>query len=325
MGSISINKKNHTKKIYDKTKETRIFSSLEENLKIICYDKKITKLGFTKEFLREKLISFKNETDKNAVWDGKVTKTFHQYLIGQKIYKRSKERISFYISKQRKKYWKDFIKNNEFITSLSKLIRDGVDYYIQHHLNSSFIESNMNNKNFSDISFILKEPLTAIKGFSELLLKEFNEELNKQAVSNIENIYEQCLVLESKILNNQKGQKFDVLLIEDGPSTMRLIEEIFKIRGCSFKIATTGLRGLNELKKSIPKLVLLDIILPDIEGYEVCKQIKANNNLKHVPVFYLTAIPDEIVRSKIEETGADGYILKPFDLSAITELLDTIA
>ncbi len=321
MKSISINKKNHTKIIYDKKIETRI---LEENLKIICNNEKITKLGFTKEFLREKLINFKKETGKNALWLGRITKKFHQYLTGQKIYERSKERISFYISEQRKKNWQDFIKDNEFITSLSKLIRDGVDYYIQHHLKSSFIESNVNDKNLSNISFILKEPLTAIKGFSELLLKEFNEELSKQAVSTVENIYDQCLVLESKILNSQKGQKFDVLLIEDSPSTIRLIEEVFKLRGCSFKIATTGLRGLDELKKSKPKLILLDIILPDLDGYEVCKQIKTNNNLKNVPVFYVTAIPDEIVSNKIEETGADGYILKPFNLSAITELLDSI-
>ncbi|MFX1359047.1 MAG: response regulator [Promethearchaeota archaeon] len=297
---------------------------LEENIRIVWNDEKITKLGFTKEFLREKLINFKSETGKNAVWLGRITKAFRQYLAGQKVYERSKERISFYISKQRKKNWQDFIKDNEFITSLSKLIRDGVDYYIQHHLNSSFIQSKMNDKNLSDISFILKEPLTAIKGFSELLLKEFSEELSKQVISTIENIFDQCLVIESKILNRQKEHKFDVLLIEDSPSTIRLIETVFKIRGCSFKIVTTGLRGLDELKKSQPKLVLLDIMLPDIEGYEVCKQIKANDNLKNILVFYVTAIPDEIVRSKIEETGADGYILKPFDLSAITELLDSI-
>ena len=107
----------------------------------------------------------------------------------------------------------------------------------------------------SNISLILKEHLTAIKGFSQLLLKEYNEELSNQVVNKIENIYEQCMAIESKISNSQRGRKLDVLLIEDGRPTMRYLEEIFKKRGYSFKIATTGQKGLDELKKSLPKLI----------------------------------------------------------------------
>ncbi len=125
-------------------------------------------------------------------------------------------------------------------------------------------------------------------------------------------------------MNNKERRNIDVLLIEDDLATVRLLEAIFKMNGYSHKTAISGQGGLNELKESIPKVILLNIMLPDIDGYEVCKQIKRNNNLKHIPVFYETVIPEWIVKSKIEETGADGYILKPFDLSAITELLDSI-
>jgi len=322
---ISINKKTHSQKIYEKKIEASI---LEENLQIICHDKKIIKLGLSKEFLRKKLINFKKETGKHAVWLGRITKNFRQYLTGQKIYGRSNKRICIYTSSQKKKDWHEFIKNNENIKTYSKLIRVGVDYYVQHHFGLSFIESNMDNKDSSNISFIVKESLTAIKGFSELLLKEYRDELSNQVVNTIENIYEQCLLLESKISskisNSQGGRNFDVLLIEDGPPTTRIIEAICKKKGYSFKIATTGQRGLDKLKESIPKLILLDIMLPDIDGYEVCKRIKANNNLKHIPVFYVSAIAEKVIRNKIEETGADGYILKPFGFSAISELLESI-
>jgi len=318
---ISINERTHSKIIYDKKKEDRI---LEENLQILYYDKEIQELGLSKEFLRQKQIEYKKETGKYAVWGERITKTFRRYLTGQKIYERSKERISFYISPQKKKEWHEFIENNESLASFSKLMRVGVDYYIQHHLDSSMLESSMEDKDLSDISFTLKESLTAIKGFSQLLIKEYSEELSNQVVNTIENIYEQCVALESKLSNSQGGRNIDVLYIEDNPPTCRLIETVFKKKGYSFIIATTGQRGLDELKKSIPKVVLLDIMLPDIEGFEVCKQIKTNNKLKHIPVFYVTALTDEIVRSKIEETGADGYILKPFDLSAITELVELV-
>ncbi|MFW9928515.1 MAG: PleD family two-component system response regulator [Candidatus Thorarchaeota archaeon] len=298
---------------------------MDENLRIICNDKQIQQLGLSKESLREKLVEYEKETCKYAVWEGRITKTFYKYLTGQKIYERLKERISLYISPQKKRKWYKFIENNENIASLSKLIRLSVDYYIKHHLNSLLVESNMDNKGLSNIQFEVKESLTTIKGFSQLLLlQEYKEELSNKVANAIENIYEQCQLIESKISNNKGGKKIDVLLIEDSPPTVRFFEEIFKNKGYSYKIATTGQGGLNELKASIPKVVLLDVMLPDIDGWEVCKQIKRNNNLKHIPVFYETVIPEETIKSKIKETCVDGYILKPFDLSAVIELLDSI-
>lgn len=319
MRLISINKKTHTKRIYEKNK------ILEENLQIICSDKEIVELGFNNESLREKLIEFEKEFGKKAVWRDIVTENFKKWLRGEKIYERkNKEKISFFLPIQKKKNWSDFIEGNDHFTTFSELIRVGVDYFIQHQLNSSFIESSIDDKYFSNITFMLKESLTAIKGFSQLLLEEYIEELRPQVVNTIKDIYEQCLALESKISNSQGGSNIDVLLIEDREEPIRLIETVCRLKGYSYKIARTGQGGLNELKESRPKLILLDIMLPDIVGFEVCKQIKANNNLKHIPVVYVTCLSDEIVRNKIEETGADGYILKPSIYKPVTELLDSI-
>ncbi|MFX0178124.1 MAG: PleD family two-component system response regulator [Candidatus Hodarchaeota archaeon] len=318
---ISINERTHSKSLYDKKKENGI---LKENLQIVYNDKQIQQLGLSKELLREKLIEYEKETGKYAVWEGRITKTFYRYLTGQKIYERLKERISLYISPSKKRKWHKFIENNENVASFSKLIRVSVDYYIKHHLDSLSIESKMENKDFSNILLEVKESLTAIKGFSQLLLKEYKEDLNNQVGNSVEKIYEQCQLLESKISNSKGRRNIDILLIEDTPQTILLFEEIFKKKGYSYKTATTGQAGLNELKESIPKVVLLDVMLPDIVGWEVCKQIKKNSDLKHIPVFYETVIPEETVKSKIEETSVDGYILKPFDLSAVIELLDSI-
>ncbi|MHA1491499.1 MAG: response regulator, partial [Promethearchaeota archaeon] len=59
----------------------------------------------------------------------------------------------------------------------------------------------------------------------------------------------------------------------------------------------------------------LDIILPDLSGYEICKTIKSNNEYKKIPVYYLTAIAGSEVKKNLKDTGADGYILKPFNFS----------
>ena len=182
----------------------------------------------------------------------------------------------------------------------------------------------MNDRDLPRIYIEYKESLTAIKGLTQILLKECYEELSNQVVNIIEDINEQCQMLESKISNTQKRENFDVLLIEDEDSPASFFKTLFVLKGYSYKIVRTGQGGLNQLKESKPKLVLLDIMLPDIDGFEVCKQIKSNNNLKNIPVYYETAMHPDQVKNRIEETGADGVLLKPFELSDITKVLDSI-
>ncbi|MFX1393624.1 MAG: PleD family two-component system response regulator, partial [Promethearchaeota archaeon] len=71
--------------------------------------------------------------------------------------------------------------------------------------------------------------------------------------------------------------------------------------------------ALKELNTNIPKLIILDIFLPDMTGNEFCKKLKSNVKYKNIPVVYLTAIPKNEAEEKIKDTDADGLILKPFD------------
>lgn len=104
-------------------------------------------------------------------------------------------------------------------------------------------------------------------------------------------------------------------MIEDDLSTIELVTNYFDAKGYTCKGVITGLKGIEELNYNIPKLILLDILLPDVSGFEICKRIKSHEKLKNIPVIYLTAVPDHKVKEKIQETRAEGYILKPFDLS----------
>lgn len=231
-------------------------------------------------------------------------------------YNQDKERISLYVSKDVKEEWQTFAKNNDFST-LSKLIREALKFYIQ-----------CRRLNLPSLSHGLKEPLTSIKGYLQLILETSGDSLDDNIVSTLRNVLNQCSILENKIvdyldkfepekeevdINNEI--EYDLLLIEDDTETVNLLTSYFDSIGISCKGILSGFRGLKELKRYVPKLVLLDIILPDINGYEILKRMKANNKLKDIPVYFLTAIPSIEVEKKTLELGAAGSILKPFNLT----------
>ncbi|MFW9773703.1 MAG: response regulator [Candidatus Thorarchaeota archaeon] len=231
-------------------------------------------------------------------------------------YIEDKERISLYVSKDIKEEWQSYAKNNNFST-LSKFIREALQFFIE---NSSI--------NVSNLSHDLKEPLTSIKGYLQLIIESYGDSLDNNVLIIIENVLNQCSVLENKIIeyldkfetekeeNGENDERdYDLLLIEDDQETVKLLTSYFNSIGISCKGVMSGFKGLKELKKRKPKLILLDIILPDINGYEILKRIKRNQQLDKVPIFFLTAIPSVEVEKKAIELGATGTILKPFNLT----------
>jgi CheY-like chemotaxis protein len=289
-------------------------------------DEQIENLDLESEEAKELMDQYQNATDKYAIWRGSITEGFKKWLKGEKIYDRDKERISLYVSEDTKTSWNDYIKENKY--TLSKLIRESVDFFINKKsrpINGDLRQ--MESQAISNISHALKEPLTSIKGFSQLLLENYKQELDEEVLTTIQNIFEQSQLLESKIVNildniKTETSQYDILLIEDDLATIRLLTSYFDSKGFTCQGVVSGTKGLEELSNNTPKLVLLDIILPDYNGYEICKIIKSNKKLKIIPVFLLTAIPGSEVKKHLEETKADGYILKPFDFSDFEILFD---
>ncbi len=277
-----------------------------------------------------KMEEYERQTGKYSIWRGVVTEGFKKWLKGERVYNRDKERISLYVSDDTKKRWQDFIEESSF-TTISKLIRESVRYFIKQKANNSDTElSNLNPVTISNISHALKEPLTSIKGYSQLLLENYQNQLSEHIANTVRNIFDQSILLENKIINfldniQVQQKSFDVLLIEDDISTIRLITSYFESKGYSCKGVVSGSKGIEELKNNIPKIVLLDIILPDINGFDICKTIKSDLEYKKIPVYFLTAIAGSEVEKNLNDTGADGYILKPFnfsDFEIIFEILE---
>lgn len=262
---------------------------------------------------------YEKETGKSAIWQGKVTEGFKHWQKGEKISYTEKERISVYLTTENKIKWQNFAQAHN-ISTISKLIREGVNYYIEEKskpFSKIFEDINVN----ANISFSheLKERLTTIKGYLQLLIEENYDKLNEDAIYLLNNVLEESRQLELKIINkldNVKSSagKYDILVIEDDLSTVKLLERYFIKKGYSIKGAITGSKGMEELRYNIPKLILLDILLPDISGFAICKILKSDETFKDTIIYYLTAIPDSEVERKLKETQADGYILKPFNL-----------
>jgi twitching motility two-component system response regulator PilH len=121
----------------------------------------------------------------------------------------------------------------------------------------------------------------------------------------------------------QAERKFmsEVLLVEDSSSQREMIAGILKERGWKVTVACDGVEALEKIQKANFDLVVLDIVMPRMNGYEVCRRIKSDPNTKHVPVIMCSSKGEEFDRYWGMRQGADAYIAKPFQP---VELLGTI-
>ena len=106
--------------------------------------------------------------------------------------------------------------------------------------------------------------------------------------------------------------KGKIFIIEDETSIIQLVQHNLEKEGFVVSSSTNGNDGLKELKKFEPNLLLLDWMLPDLSGIDVCKSLRRDKNYKNLPIIMLTAKGEEEDKVKGLESGVDDYITKPF-------------
>jgi CheY-like chemotaxis protein len=114
-----------------------------------------------------------------------------------------------------------------------------------------------------------------------------------------------------------------VLLVDDVPQNIQVLHQILDMGEYSFAIATSGKETLQMVKKKLPDLILLDIMLGDIDGFEVCEQLKKDPGTAAVPIIFLTAkvgVEDKVRGFKL---GAVDYITKPFEDAEVVARVHT--
>lgn len=103
-----------------------------------------------------------------------------------------------------------------------------------------------------------------------------------------------------------------ILVVDDDPYILMSLEFLMKKNGYDVMVARNGNEALDLITKSTPNLVLLDIMMPDVDGYAICKQIKTNHKLKDIIVVFMSAKSKEVDIQKGYDLGATLYITKPF-------------
>jgi two-component system phosphate regulon response regulator PhoB len=108
-----------------------------------------------------------------------------------------------------------------------------------------------------------------------------------------------------------------IFIIEDEPSIIQLVQHNLEKNGFIVSSSLNGNDGLKELKKFQPDLLLLDWMLPDFSGIEICKNIRKDNSFKNLPVIMLTAKGEEEDKIKGLDSGVDDYLTKPFSFNEL--------
>lgn len=116
----------------------------------------------------------------------------------------------------------------------------------------------------------------------------------------------------------------DILIIDDEKDIVETIEYNLKKENFTVHKAYDGLSGIRVAKETIPDLILLDLMLPGMDGIELCKTLKKNESTKKIPIIMLTAKKQEVDKIVGLEVGADDYIVKPFGMRELIARIKTV-
>lgn len=136
------------------------------------------------------------------------------------------------------------------------------------------------------------------------------------------------LVSEDEIvISNEKNETDNfienevLLFVDDSNELQDFIVESLNGKFKTILTASNGVEALNVLSRNMPSIIVSDVMMPDMDGYELCNRIKKNKDMCHLPVILLTARDDEHSKKRGYEVGADTYISKPFDIETLLEVI----
>jgi sigma-B regulation protein RsbU (phosphoserine phosphatase) len=109
----------------------------------------------------------------------------------------------------------------------------------------------------------------------------------------------------------------NILLVDDNPANLRLLSQLLGEHGYHLRAATSGSRALASIELTPPDLILLDIRMPGMDGYQVCQQLKASSRTADIPVIFISALDDIQDKVRAFQAGGVDYIIKPFQLEEV--------
>jgi DNA-binding response OmpR family regulator len=115
-----------------------------------------------------------------------------------------------------------------------------------------------------------------------------------------------------------------ILVIEDDPATSRLVDYALRHEGYQVITASNGLVGIRKVQEEKPDLIILDVMLPGMDGFEICHRLRSEPATAELPILMLSAKAQEIDRNTGVKVGADDYLAKPADPSEIVSRVGSL-
>lgn len=115
----------------------------------------------------------------------------------------------------------------------------------------------------------------------------------------------------------------EILIVDDSPSTLQLLSEIFHARGYTVRAAFSGRLALQSINTAPPDLILLDITMPDMNGYEICQALKADEPTRDIPVIFVSGLTKSIDVVRGFSVGGVDYVTKPFQVKEVVARVET--
>ena len=119
--------------------------------------------------------------------------------------------------------------------------------------------------------------------------------------------------------------KKKILVIDDQEDLLELTRRVLQSRGYEVVTLTDGEDALNIIKKELPHLVLMDMLMPGKDGAQICQEMKSDSSIRHIPVILTTGqMLDESEFSQEGLTGADDYLMKPFEIEELLAKIENL-
>lgn len=119
------------------------------------------------------------------------------------------------------------------------------------------------------------------------------------------------------------NERADILVVDDNPVNVRLLSQMLKARDYRVRTAGSGERALAAARSESPDLILLDVMMPDLDGYEVCSRLKADEATADIPIIFISALGEAKDKVRAFEVGGVDYVTKPLQIEEIEARLQT--
>lgn len=187
-----------------------------------------------------------------------------------------------------------------------------------------------------EIAKLLDLPISTIRFYSDLGLLEveartaggfrlYDFDKTSLKVKRIKELLEKGYTIpQIKTMLQEIGEKQKILVVDDEKSVGDFFKELFSDYSVELNIAYDGFQAGMMINEFRPDLIILDLLLPGVDGFEICRQVKSNPKTNSIKILAITAYDTPEHRDKIQKAGADDYFAKPLNLEALLEKINKL-